>query len=381
MSKGIIGFVFTLFILQLNGQVVINEVKNHCSTTFGCDEKGNWIELYNQGDETVQRMFYLTDDKQNLKKWKVSNGLTDICSLTPKGFFVIGINEESNYSKAQVVFSKQLGDTLYLVQLQGDKLVLLDQVVRSETLVSDSVSSTGLIGNNWQKNLNPTPLEKNKEKVITKSKKRMELFLVPLGFSSISLSNNPGQKNKPIYSFGAGFYRTRRFFRIFDLQYGVSVYRIGYNASYVTTDYFGTKKRDRTSTLKSRGIRTAFETKLGLPITPRFTLFSGFELGFINQEKIKTHTELLITYEDGTTKSNVIETEASGSLSSSYLLGFVLEAEYYWKKNIAFSLKYTSRKEYGEKTEILAKQWNVLLGAKWRFWSGKKQVTQWSIVR
>lgn len=382
MNKIVFSFFLLVFSVELNAQLVINEIKNQCEDNLGCIIAGNWIELYNSSEDTLEIGLFFTDNKQDLKQWPVLSDHGGKNVVDPNQYLIIGINESSAYSSLQVTLPDKRIDTLYLVSLKNGKYQVIDVVVCDDDVFAvNQTSSTGKIGAVWVSSLEPTPLHENKEGVLSTPKRRMEITVVPFGISNVSLTGNPGQENKPIYSFGVGFRRTRRMFKVFDFQYGLSVYRIGYNATYSTTDALNGKERERKSTLKSRGVRAGIDVKLGVPITPRFTFYSGFELGFVNYESITTQTDLIITFPDGSTTSNSFNSKSNEVTTMTYLLGVVFEAEYYWKNNLSFSVKYVSRKEPKQDTDVQAKQWNVMAGVNWRFWSSRKTAPKWSLLK
>ena len=90
--------ITTIFILTLNGQIVINEIMSSNSTTI-YDEYGNtpdWIELYNNDLEIDLSGYGLSDDINDPFKWVFPS-----IAMQPESFLLIFVSGEDNGSNVQ----------------------------------------------------------------------------------------------------------------------------------------------------------------------------------------------------------------------------------------------------------------------------------------
>lgn len=382
MKKTILLLVLFSTHFASNAQVIINELFNPCLTNTDCKKKEvNWVELYNP-NEFITASFYFTNNREELQKWPVISYQGNSHFIGTHQYYVIEINDKMPYSSAKVEINDPALDTLYLVmQLENDSLKIVDTKAWTEAPAESKFYSSGFHEFDWKVNLlQPSPSRKNILAEEYQSKKRMDLFVAPFGATGIVLNQNVGQKNTPFVSYGFGVYRTKRTKSNIDLQYGISLYKIGYNAHYSTTDTAGMVTRERTSTSKSRGLRSGIEFKVGLPATKKLTLYAGFELAFINSSKLLVSSDMKITYPDGTVKNSQFETHTTSENAGNYLIAYVLEADYKWKRNICFTTKFISANELASVPgELTTMQWNFLFGAKWNFWSGRKQIESWTV--
>ncbi len=374
-----ISFFFTLG--TVCAQITINEIAIQKKQDY-TGKKGDvsWVELYNDGKEVAVSL-YFTDDKNNFKKWEVQNKHTNSHKIKKKGYLLIGINRRVKGAKAQVSLSLPLKDTFYLVVGRNDILQIVDTVTNLYTTKSEGnqKGSVGVLGGVWRMDLEPTPLKLNDLPSAYESKKRMEVYLSPLGVTGLRISSV--KKERPIFSYGLGFYRTRRIVKFVDFQYGLSFYRIGSKASYSSVDYLGAIKRIRKSESKALGKRLALELKLGVPVLPKLMVYSGVDIGLVNRVNKKQKTEVEVIYADGRIKKNVIETDKKAIKERDYILGSLVEMEYQWKRNFSFSVKYSTAKNLNWNISEKIWQWNLMVGVKWAVWNGRKRVKKWSVVK
>lgn len=340
----------------------------------------NWIEVHNPTDSIFYSSIYLTDDTLDLKKWEVVRHNANQHKIGTDRYYVIGVNDRVLRYSALVYVNELDMDSVFLVVKIQNSLKIIDRRKWVNTEIVKITPSSGIFDSTWHINkLAQTPGYKSNLIENVESKKTMQVFVAPVGISGIAIKSDNLQKNSPIWSYGLNASRSRRIFKVCDFQYGISFYRIGYNAKLTLTDFAGTTKRERTSVGKSRGFRSSVELKLGLPIQKKWSLYGGIDLGLVNRSNLKTTSDIKITYEDGSIKNNVLETSSTTWTALSYFFGLVVEAEYQWNPRLSFSGKYIRMNQISiEPSELTTDQWNVLVGANWKFWSGRKHVDKWS---
>ncbi|TVR18768.1 MAG: T9SS C-terminal target domain-containing protein [Balneolaceae bacterium] len=109
-------FTFLLLFTSAEAQVVINEIQASNGSTF-FDEDGeaeDWIELYNNGSETVSlNGFGLSDDYDNPFRWTIPN-----VSIEPGGYLLIWASGKDRTSTASELH------TNFSISSDGEEIIL-----------------------------------------------------------------------------------------------------------------------------------------------------------------------------------------------------------------------------------------------------------------
>jgi len=110
----------------------INEVmsKNATSVVDNCNEKEDWIEIYNNSNEPFNLSgLYLTDDCQLPFKWLISDLYADSVTLEPYGFGLFFADNETRQGVLHCNFKLNSdGETISLLKKVSGIPVLLDSV-------------------------------------------------------------------------------------------------------------------------------------------------------------------------------------------------------------------------------------------------------------
>jgi hypothetical protein len=118
--KRIVKFFFLFSVFVTNSQeIIINEVLSSSSVFLDDDnETSDWIELYNNSQNTVElKNFFLSDEEENLKKWSFPS-----YKLNPKSYLIIycsGKNKVTNEIHTNFKISSK-GETITLSELNGN---------------------------------------------------------------------------------------------------------------------------------------------------------------------------------------------------------------------------------------------------------------------
>ena len=139
--------------LQKN-QLVVNEVMISNLDMFldPSTNYGGWIELYNVSEKTAGlNGCYLSDDPNNLKKWRMPNYMG---TVAPKGHKVIWF-DHSDIKQTNATFTLDSdGGTLYLSNAEGE-LMLTHQYPATLKRIAFARTTDG--GDNWSYTGTPTP--------------------------------------------------------------------------------------------------------------------------------------------------------------------------------------------------------------------------------
>ena len=122
----LIGMVIFLLIHNpLNSQVFINELMTSNSSTISdpdFDDTGDWIELYNNSNQTVDLSgFYLSDNLSDTTKWQIPANTT----ISPNGFLLIWADGKDTGLHTNFKLTKD-GEEVGLFDTNGD---LLDAII------------------------------------------------------------------------------------------------------------------------------------------------------------------------------------------------------------------------------------------------------------
>jgi len=123
-------FIFLMMSQLLQAQsVVINELMSSNKTAVA-DEAGDfddWIELYNNGDNSIDLSGYgLSDDAANLGKFKIPDGV----SITGKGYLIIWADDDQEQGILHAQFKlSSIGETVFLTDPSNN---VVDQIAFGE---------------------------------------------------------------------------------------------------------------------------------------------------------------------------------------------------------------------------------------------------------
>ena len=125
MSKHLISILFINFFNLTSGQIIINEVMSKNTQTIVDQDKeySDWIELYNNSEQTIDlEKWSITDNRKNPKKW-----LFPELKIKPNEYLIIwasgkDIREKELHTNFKL---KSKGEGIYLFNSSG---VLIDKV-------------------------------------------------------------------------------------------------------------------------------------------------------------------------------------------------------------------------------------------------------------
>ncbi|MBN2410610.1 CotH kinase family protein [candidate division KSB1 bacterium] len=134
ISFYIVAFLLTAEICLPAGEIFINEFMASNVLTLG-DERDNyndWIEIYNAMSTSVNLAgYYLSDDKDNLTKWKFPSDHTAETTIPAGGFMLIWADEEQDEGPLHTNFKlAKSGEHIFLVEADGSTIV--DDIVFPE---------------------------------------------------------------------------------------------------------------------------------------------------------------------------------------------------------------------------------------------------------
>ena len=140
-SRNVLVFLLLIGISSLPAQVLINEYSAANWNQFldNYDKHEDWVELYNQSGSSADISgLYLTDNPDNLQKWKIPSGAI----IPPKGFFRIWLSgrdvaDPDNYH-ANFKLTQTAGKTEELV-ISNSQGNIIDQVKLKVTQNQQSV--------------------------------------------------------------------------------------------------------------------------------------------------------------------------------------------------------------------------------------------------
>ncbi len=181
---------FGLFEIQTNAQIVINEISASNLTQFVDDHNdyGDWIELYNIDNSTIDISgYYLSDDTMNNTKWQIPQGI----SIAGKGFVkfwadgrneVTGVNYHTNFK------IKQTKNTPEYVVLSDPFGGITDSVcLKKRTQLGHSYGRTTDGANSWSIFKGPTINASNNTATPYQRYSDRPDFSMPAGFYSDSV--------------------------------------------------------------------------------------------------------------------------------------------------------------------------------------------------
>lgn len=139
-----------------------NEVLIHNTSNYVDDygNRGPWVELVNTSHSQVNIAgCYLTDDKNDLTKyWIPTDSPTTL--IEPRGFVLFFGSEQSSQSIYHLNFNLQEGETIYLVNGNGQDII--DELTIPSGIEENITYSRSFIdANQWKFTKHPTPLSNN----------------------------------------------------------------------------------------------------------------------------------------------------------------------------------------------------------------------------
>jgi len=144
------------FTVGLSGLVINEFMASNHTTLEDPDEPGefpDWIELYNGTDHVVDLSgMYLTDDLQDLAKWRFADGIT----IEPGGFLVILADDDGTQGPLHTNFKLSVsGEAIALVDSDGT--TVLDSVIFDFQREDVSYGRYPDGGQEWGFHTSPTP--------------------------------------------------------------------------------------------------------------------------------------------------------------------------------------------------------------------------------
>ncbi|MBI9031429.1 CotH kinase family protein [bacterium] len=114
--------------IQINEVMSDNELWEHEYAFDDFDERSDWIELYNSGNQSVNLLgAYLSDDEDNLGKWLIPQ-----TSLQANDFLIIRASSENKQTPNQELHTnfsiKASGEALFLTDFQGDIIESMEDI-------------------------------------------------------------------------------------------------------------------------------------------------------------------------------------------------------------------------------------------------------------
>ncbi len=144
------------------GQLYINEFMASNDTTIldpDFNDDGDWIEIYNSGDEDVDISgYYLTDDLGEPTKWQVPNGVT----VPAHGFLLIWADDNDTLITAPHTNFKLSGGGEQVGLFAPDTTVV-DTITYGEQQTDVSYGRYPDGSDNWEFMTHPTPGQPNQE--------------------------------------------------------------------------------------------------------------------------------------------------------------------------------------------------------------------------
>ena len=134
--------------------IYINEYMTHnTSINYINNNYYDWIELYNNSNKDIElENIYLTDEEDNLKKYKLPN-----ITIEKKSYYLIYLGDKSQIIDGTIITNFKLSDTdKYLIISNGKKIIDKIDLV----LLKDNISY-GKKDDKWYYFTEPTPGYKN----------------------------------------------------------------------------------------------------------------------------------------------------------------------------------------------------------------------------
>ena len=141
-------------------KVFINELmslNNVVPDEYG--ETDDWVEIYNDNDTgVILDGIFISDDVADTTKWQFPEPMY----ILPKGFGMIWLDDEPSQGVNHVPFKLSSGgESVIISQLQGDELVVLDEITFGSLSENVSYGRATDGENNWVYFGNYTPIESN----------------------------------------------------------------------------------------------------------------------------------------------------------------------------------------------------------------------------
>lgn len=144
-----------------NLDLFINEIQASNTKTISdeFEEFDDWIEIYNASNQSVNiNCLYITDNYDNLTKYKLQSSASGINTITAKGFYLIWADENSIQGNNHANFKlSSLGEQIALVYIMESDTTIIDSI--SFGNIDSDISYARVEDGNieWKMFSNPTP--------------------------------------------------------------------------------------------------------------------------------------------------------------------------------------------------------------------------------
>ncbi|MEE9429604.1 MAG: lamin tail domain-containing protein [Melioribacteraceae bacterium] len=148
-------------LLSPKPNLFINEFQasNTKTITDEFGEYDDWIEIYNSGNNSINiNGLYLTDDYNNLTKYKLSSTISGKNFIAPKGFYLLWADENSKQGNHHLNFKlSSKGEQIALVHVIENDTTIIDSIKYGK--LSDDISYARIDDgeNEWTSSLSPSP--------------------------------------------------------------------------------------------------------------------------------------------------------------------------------------------------------------------------------